>query len=229
MSSFGSDEDLVATVRKYEPHLKRTRSFSEGDTSSEPDNSSASEKSNLFQYVKKTGANIRARLVNTKELALGPKFGRTQPCHKTRCMCCPMILDNDVITVNGRRVRSAPGNCKTYNVIYLVQCSLCDKIYIGRTVNKLHIRLDGHRSKFYEIANGNTVDVTKDEYCLGLHLADHGLTDHGDFNETFKVFIVENCSPKLLEYKENKYIHLLKTLRPLGLNTKNPFGITMHF
>ena len=46
-------------------------------------------------------------------------------------------------------------------------------------------------------------------------------------NKYYKVCIIENCSPKLLEVKENKYIHLLKTLRPLGLNTANPFGFSM--
>lgn len=228
VSSFGSDEDLVSLVHKYEPHLRRTRSFSEGDSSPELTKQPVSRNnSNLFQFVKKTGANLRARLVNTKELALGPKFGKTHPCKKKRCMCCPMIMDDDVLHVNGRRVRSAPGSCKTYNVIYLVQCSLCNKIYIGRTVNRLHVRMDGHRAKFYEIVNGNVVDITSDDYCLGVHLLDHGLRDHGDFNKFFKVCIVENCSPKLLEYKENKYIHLLKSLRPLGLNTVNPFGISM--
>ena len=80
----------------------------------------------------------------------------------------------------------------------------------------------------YEIINGNVVDIiTSDEYCLGVHLLDHGLRDHGDFNKKIRVFIIENCSLKLLEYKENKYIHLLKSLRPLGLNTVNPFGISM--
>ena len=31
VSSYGSDEDLVTIVKKYEPHLARTRSFSESD------------------------------------------------------------------------------------------------------------------------------------------------------------------------------------------------------
>ena len=34
-----------------------------------------------------------------------------------------------------------------------------------------------------------------------------------------------NCSPGRLELKKNKYIHLLKSLRPHGLNTVNPFVV----
>ena len=36
-----------------------------------------------------------------------------------------------------------------------------------------------------------------------------------------------NCSPGRLELKKNKYIHLLKSLRPHGLNTANPFVPTV--
>ena len=71
------------------------------------------------------------------------------------------------------------------------------------------------------------MDITKDEYSLGLHLVDHGFDDHNDFNKIFKICIVENCSPRQLEVKENKYIHLLKTLRLHGLNTVNPFGLSI--
>jgi hypothetical protein len=95
------------------------------------------------------------------------------------------------------------------------------KNYVGRTVNSLHKRVDGHRSKFYEIIDGRAVDITSDEYSLGVHLIDHGLGKHTNFNENF---ILENCSPSQLEVKENKYIHLLLSLRPHGLNTINPFG-----
>ena len=231
ISSFGSDEDLLSVVQKYEPHLRRTRSFSEGDSS--PSSCEGGKqpisrnKGNLFQFVKKTGASLRARLVNTKELALGPKFGKTTPCNGKKCKCCPLIIEDEVFTVNGKRVRAAPGSCKTYNIIYLVQCSICGKPYVGRTVNSLHVRMDGHRAKFYEIIDGRAVDITSDDYSLGVHLLDHGLREHGDFNKYFDVCIIENSSPRLLEVKENKYIHILKTLRPHGLNTVNPFGLSM--
>ena len=226
ISSYGSDDDLVNVVQKYEPHLRRTRSFSESECTKTPGPTpSKKEKNKLFQFVKKTGSSLRSRLVTSKQLALGSKHGKTEPCQKKNCKCCNMILDKDSITVNGRRVKSAPGTCKTYNIIYLVQCSICKKNYVGRSVNSLHKRMDGHRSKFYEIIDGRSVDITSDEYSLGLHLVDHNLGMHSDFNDTYRTFILENCSPFTLEVKENSYIHLLKSLRPFGLNTINPFGL----
>ena len=45
---------------------------------------------------------------------------------------------------------------------------------VDRSVKNLHKRMDGHRSKFYEITDGRSVDITSDEYSLGLHLVDHG-------------------------------------------------------
>ena len=36
-------------------------------------------------------------------------------------------------------------NCKTSNVVYLIECSLCHVQYVGETRNALHIRMNGHR------------------------------------------------------------------------------------
>ena len=86
----------------------------------------------------------------------------------------------DSLRVNGKHVRCAPGNCKTYNIVYLVQCSLCKKAYTGRSVQPLHERINGHRSKYYEILEGRASDVTDDEHSLGIHLVDHGFNCKDD-------------------------------------------------
>ena len=98
------------------------------------------------------------------------------------------------------------------------------------TVNTLRNRIGQHRTHFYELVDGKNVDITtdSDDYSLGVHLFnDHNLKDRKDFNKHFRVFIIDNTSPKFLEVKEHKYIHLLKTLRPLGINTVNPFGLRL--
>ena len=232
VSTFGSDENMVNVVKKFEQHLQRTRSFSESDCPSTSQGQLSPTTSNpkkIFQFVKKTGMSLRSRLVTTKALALGSKHGRTVPCNQPRCKCCVQIMDTDSTKVNNKLVKSAPGNCKTYNIIYLVVCQICSKAYIGRTVSPLHVRLNGHRSKFYEIIHNRAKydDITSDEYSLGLHLVDHGLCENSDFNNNYRCFIVENCSPKQLDVREHRYIHLLKTLRPHGLNTVNPFGLRL--
>ena len=51
VSTFGSDSDLLSTVKKYESHLTRTRSFSESDNNT--NSSAAAKHKKIFQYVKK--------------------------------------------------------------------------------------------------------------------------------------------------------------------------------
>ena len=232
VSTYGSDEDLVSITKRYEPHLSRTRSFSEsGSLTSTPTSSAppTPQDKKLFTFVKKTGVTLRSRLVKVKQLAVGKRHGKTRACHKRNCMNCAIVLDRDHIYVNGKRINSAPGLCSTYNIVYLVQCQICKKCYVGRTINTLRNRIGQHRTHFYEIVDGKNVDISKDDdYSLGVHLVhDHNLNNREDFNNNFKVFIIDNASPKVVEVKEHKYIHLLKTLRPLGINTVNPFGLSL--
>ena len=92
---------------------------------------------------------------------------------------------------------------KIHNIIiYLVQCSLCKKLYSGRTVNTLRTRIGQHRTSFYALLNEKPVDLTDDEHSLGVHLyTEHGLRHHSDFNKHYKICIIDNASPKMLELK----------------------------
>ena len=121
VSCNGTDEKLIKSIRKYESDLSNTNSFKDAVKP-------------LFQYVKKTGSNVGSQLSVLKSIALGRKKGDTIPCrHHGNCKCCKLIKDEVVEDVNGRPVTTAPGNCKSKNLIYLVTCSLCDKSYIGLT------------------------------------------------------------------------------------------------
>ena len=87
--------------------------------------------------------------------------------------------------------------------------------------------MSGHRECFYKVLrNDDGVDVSADDYSLGLHLTqEHGCTNNTDFNKLYNVQILENCRPSSLEKKEHNYIHKYKTLYPIGLNKMNPFGL----
>ena len=165
VSTFGSDIDIIHTVKKFTPSLSRTRSFSESDTSeisfaqrearnstprhhlSAPDITTRSSRSaspslsvsritpahantnsptaptrrakspSLFQFVKKTGPSIRNRVVKLKNLALGGRSGRTQPCGARNCKCCKMISDSENCTYNNTIVNFVGGTCSSYNII----------------------------------------------------------------------------------------------------------------
>ena len=50
-----------------------------------------------------------------------------------------------------------------------------------------------------------------------------------NFNQAYnyKVSILSNSSPRTLEVDEHRYIQKLRTIRPLGLNAMDPFGIPL--
>ena len=105
VSSFGTDEKLVNTLKSQEDELLHTNSFR---NSAKP----------LFQFVKKTGPNLSNMLSVLKSLALGKKSGKTVPCNMhSNCKCCTLIGDDPVTEINGQPIRSAPGTCKTKNII----------------------------------------------------------------------------------------------------------------
>ena len=150
----------------------------------------------LFPYVKKQ---VQMLVVNFWSWSL-------LPCtfnHHGNSKCCKLIKEEMV-----------SGNCKSWNLIYLVSCALCWKAYIGRTVQQISSRISGHRDCFYQVLrNDDEADEIKDDYSLGLHLAnEHGCLNRTDFNDLYSVKSLENCRPADLGKKEHTYIHKSSTL-----------------
>ena len=60
-----------------------------------------------------------------------------QRCGSRGCLTCPTIVqDNEGLCVNGRIL--SPGiqlNCKSSNVIYLAQCTICDPVQDNGDIN----------------------------------------------------------------------------------------------
>ena len=83
---------------------------------------------------------------------LYPALGST-PCGSRCCLTCKHITPGTVVhcTSNGNTFRiRATGNCKSRNVVYLIECKLCHLQYVGETQNALHIRMNGHRSEILD-------------------------------------------------------------------------------
>ena len=235
VSSFGSDTDIVNSVSKFERALSRTRSFSTGELDSQTTAAVPSptvpqtKPVNLIQHVKKTGPSLRNRLVKTRNLAVGHRYGQTSPCNSRNCKCCEMLTDLLQFSINGLLVNVALGTCASYNIIYLIMCIIpnCKMCYTGRSVRALRVRIGEHRRAFYQIIDGKPVDLENDDFSPGLHLKEHNCIDKGDFNKYFRVCLLEICSPKILAVREHFYIHKYNTLRPNGMNASNPFGIPL--
>ena len=67
-----------------------------------------------------------------------------------------------------------------------------------------------------------------DGYALGLHLfSDRNSKSRGDFSMHFNAEHLDLCNPKTLAVEERKFMHLLNSLKPNGLNLDNPFSIPL--
>ena len=102
-------------------------------------------------------------------------------------------------------------NCKSANIIYILECSVCGLQYVGESKQPFHKRLNGHRS-----------DLTKKPF---LPVSQHfGLSDHGleDFNRMKILVIEQNClwSDFQRENRERFWIKELRVLHPDGINRK---------
>ena len=134
VSTFGSDSSLLKITQRFESGLSSSPSLTQSPM--------------LFNYVKRTGPNLRNKLVRTKQLALNTGDTGTKPCNHRNCLTCPMISDKEDHQINGKTLKPRAGCCTTYNIIYALHCTVCNKYYVGRTVRKLQERIGEHRRSF---------------------------------------------------------------------------------
>ena len=93
------------------------------------------------------------------------------------------------------------------NVVYAIECKICNKIYIGQTKNTLRMRLKQH---LYNIKN------TTKSTAIYLHFRDHGW-------ENLLIAGLEagtGWSRNRRLWRENHWITKLNTVYPNGLNEK---------
>ena len=98
--------------------------------------------------------------------------------------------------------------CVTSNVIYCIQCSLCDKLYIGETSQPLKNRIRGHLS--------NIRNKTDTNVALHFNSEGHSIND-------FKFFALRHNSSWSKEKRlrtECKLINKFCTYKPWGMNEK---------
>ena len=113
------------------------------------------------------------------------------PCGSKRCLTCQHIRSGTTVksSSTGRTFNiRATANCKSSNVIYLIQCTLCNMQYIGETPNPLHIRLNGHRC---DIRHGY-VDKPVADYLNSLN---HHITN-------LSIMVLEEVKMETLGKKE---------------------------
>ena len=133
-------------------------------------------------------------------------------CERKNCKCCPFINTTTTIVKgpSGRQFSIRSNfTCQTCNVVYVVNCSLCGRAYVGETYRTLEERCKEHRDSI--IRNQQTpVGV---HFNTGMHSISH-----------FSISAVwRNSSGDYLKRKfmEKHIINHLGTTVPDGLNIKD--------
>jgi hypothetical protein len=183
---------------------------------------------NVIQVVPRRAPNLKDLLFKRKAIALGhTSENGTVPCNATNCQSCLLVSNSVFLDHKGKQFKTVGGTCKSFNLIYCFQCKICDILYVGKTVDALHERVNGHRSKFYGVMKHRTdaVEFSDDEQILGIHLVHHHSLKKKDvFNENYRLFILGYSNPRSIRKSEQFWINKLKTLAPFGLNQNCSVG-----
>ena len=177
---------------------------------------------------KQTAPSLKNSLVKSKHASLGQPKGKTMQCGRSaNCMTCGMVSKKDhIVGANNKIISTAEAQCNTRSVIYHALCRHCPKCYVGKTIQPLNTRINGHRNKFYDClwSKGDRLELDDDDYTLGLHLYfKYGLGDKKGFNGGFSFTALEHCNPQSIDLKEHLWIQRLGCVKPYGLNSHDPF------
>ena len=64
--------------------------------------------------------------------------------------------------------------------------------------------------KLYKKTGKDDIQKDEDNYALGMHLYnDHHLQNEQQFDDAYSVYILEVCSPRILDMREHMWIHRL--------------------
>ena len=134
----------------------------------------------------------------------------TSRCGQPRCKTCVHIKSGNRFrsATTGEEFRvKATADCRTSNVVYLIECSRCSIQYVGETENALRIRLTGHRSDIHHRRLDRPV-------AKHFNLLDHSLDD-------LTIMIIEKIhrvDALFRKRRESHWIQAVRSLTPDGLN-----------
>ena len=163
---------------------------------------------------------VRARVPQIEE----PKRKRPccincNKCSNTKCKFCPLLDKSGRIksTFTGREYKSKKNvTCRSSNIIYCITCTRCQKQYVGQTGNTLRERFGAHsgaigrKNVSEDVSRHFITNEHKGLSDMRIHIVDfihvHPKSDHGI---TLRLQI------------EFNWIQRLRTMLPMGLNTKD--------
>ena len=113
-----------------------------------------------------------------------------------------------ISSITNERFRAnVDATCKTNNVVYLIECASFQKKYVRKAENPLYLRMNGHRSDYYQKLPDKPV-------------AAHWNTTGNTF-EDLTIIVIEQLGSSPGEWRnlrESLWIHTLRSMAPWGLN-----------
>jgi len=132
-----------------------------------------------------------------------------KPCEKALCKCC-MHINITSVFYNTDRDRiftiDCSFDCNSKDVIYVISCLKCNKLYVGQTARMVKDRLNNHRSDI-KLKKGTAISLHFNE--PGHSIKDLKITPIVDISE------FQTQDRTKIEYE---FMSLLNTTYPVGLN-----------
>ena len=160
------------------------------------------------------------KLKNNKPVIPGDsKTGRCTPClSQARNKCCKQMISTDHFInrkTNQKFFIRHNLNCKSDKVIYLIECTLCDKGYVGKSETPSNLRTNNHRC---DANKADSIGVDK-------HFFDnknHNFEKHAKIILIERLKNAENMTKEEITYnlekREDFWMLKLNTLQPDGFN-----------
>lgn len=160
------------------------------------------------------------KLKNNKPVIPGDsKTGRCTPClSHARNKCCKQMISTDHFInrkTNQKFFIRHNLNCKSDKVIYLIECTLCDKGYVGKSETPSNLRTNNHRC---DANKADSIGVDK-------HFFDnknHNFEKHAKIILIERLKNAENMTKEEITYnlekREDFWMLKLNTLQPDGFN-----------
>jgi hypothetical protein len=162
----------------------------------------------LFSF--KRARNLRSFLV--KGTLPSNNNPGTFRCSRKRCFTCPFLSSRTSITGPKSTFQIKDHfNCTSSNLVYCIQCSACNSLYIGETGRRLGDRFRDH---LYDIRKK---DLTKP---VSRHFNSH---NHSESDITVFGLMFSRGDNQSRKTIEMRLIHSLGTVNPHGINERFAF------
>ena len=134
---------------------------------------------------------------------------RLKACGKDRCKVCSLVDDQDIMSMVAYKkfnnMLHYDVNCEQKMVVYMIRCTHCNIVYVGETIRRLKKRISEHLYNIKQRKNSSS-------------LVTHFNTCPGEVRISVIASLAENSNKAQLLEMENRWIRLLNSAFPFGLN-----------